>query len=148
MNKKYLRALLLIVFPLIILIGGRDKLTKIISTPFSTPQETVVTEGNTKTSVIVTADFGGGKVESMSIPYEEGLTAFTTLEKLSEKASFTLKTKVYDFGTFVESVGNYPSGQDKTWIYYVNQKPGDIASDKYILKPDDKVEWKYEKPIY
>jgi len=49
--------------------------------------------------------------------------------------------------SFVEEVRDRISNNDKAWIYYVNGKSGEIASDKYILKTGDQVEWRYQTTV-
>ncbi|KKR02219.1 MAG: hypothetical protein UU25_C0013G0005 [Microgenomates group bacterium GW2011_GWB1_40_9] len=76
-----------------------------------------------------------------SSPYE-------ALLQVAKKNNSELQTKQYDFGIFVEGVGDQKMTKDKAWIYYVNGKSGEVASDKYELKQGDIVEWKYTTPIY
>jgi len=75
-------------------------------------------------------------------------TAFSILKADLDVKNILYTTKTYDFGIFVESIDGKISGTDMAWIYYVNDKSGDIASDKYTLKAGDVVEWKYEKPQF
>lgn len=52
----------------------------------------------------------------------------------------------YEFGVLVESIGGIKSGDDgKYWQYYVNNKLGDVASDKKTISGNDIVEWRFEK---
>lgn len=75
-------------------------------------------------------------------------TPFEALNKVTTKEQIPITTKQYDFGIFVESVNKKDMTKDKTWIYYVNGKSGEVASDKYTLRQNDVVEWKYTTPIY
>jgi len=75
-------------------------------------------------------------------------TAFSVLKAYLDKNTISYTTKSYDFGIFVESINGKVSGSDMAWIYYVNGQSGSVAADKYLLKPTDKVEWKYEKPQF
>lgn len=74
--------------------------------------------------------------------------AYNALVAAVKKRNLEIKTKSYDFGIFVESIGGYPNTKEKAWIYYVNGKSGAVAADKQALKNGDTIEWKYEKPIY
>jgi len=76
-----------------------------------------------------------------SSPYE-------ALVSVAQKNNIPLQTKQYDFGVFVEGIGDQKNTTEKAWIYYVNGKSGSVASDKYLLKQNDTVEWKYTTPIY
>jgi len=75
-------------------------------------------------------------------------TPFEALTVLAAKNQLSLKTKTYDFGIFVEAIGNYPMTKEKVWIYSVNGKSGDVAADRYMLQTGDQVTWEYTAPIY
>jgi hypothetical protein len=110
--------------------------------------------------VLIIAGFGSYKllkptptttVSSYNFVYDgakQGETAFSVLKNYLDEKDILYTTKSYDFGMFVESINGKISGADMAWIYYVNGKSGNIASDKYMLKAGDKVEWKYEKPQF
>jgi len=90
-------------------------------------------------------------VSSYTLVYDgtkQDETAFSILKADLDVKNILYTTKTYDFGIFVESIDGKISGTDMAWIYYVNDKSGDIASDKYTLKAGDVVEWKYEKPQF
>lgn len=72
-------------------------------------------------------------------------TAFEALKKTAEKEKLHLQTKQYDFGVFVEGVGDLVSTSGAAWIYSVNGEKGVVASDQYILSEGDAVSWNYEE---
>ena len=74
------------------------------------------------------------------------VSAFDLLKEALDANQITYETKSYDFGVFVSSINGFVSGADHTWIYFVNGQSGQVAADKYILKPQDVVEWKYITP--
>jgi len=74
--------------------------------------------------------------------------AFVALQSIAKQKNLELKTKQYDFGVFVEAVGALSNTKEKSWIYFINGKSGSVASDKYEVKQNDIVEWKYTMPIY
>lgn len=79
--------------------------------------------------------------EPLKYEFNESITAFDLLKK----SGLTLEFKNYDMGIFIEAIGNKKNGQDnKYWLYYVNGQMPMIAADKYILKPGDKVEFRFE----
>jgi hypothetical protein len=96
-------------------------------------------------SVSVTIDIGStiATVSGISVT-----NAFQALSEAAKKQHLELKTKQYDFGVFVEQIGVVANTKEKAWIYFVNGKAGEVASDKYQLKQNDTVEWKYTTPIY
>ena len=75
-------------------------------------------------------------------------TVFDALNKVATAQHIPLKTKKYDFGIFVEEIGDKPTLKDHAWLYFVNGISGDVAADKKKLKTGDSVEWRYMKPTY
>jgi hypothetical protein len=87
----------------------------------------------------------------ISVATYDGIIAssvFDALAKVSENKKIQLKTKHYDFGVFVEKIGDLVNTKDKAWIYSVNGKSGDVAADKKMVKTGDSIEWLYTKPMY
>jgi hypothetical protein len=74
--------------------------------------------------------------------------AFEALRVVATKENIPLVTKQYDFGIFVQKVGEKESGNVMSWIYFINGKSGDVAGDKATLKSGDIVEWNYTKAMY
>ena len=76
----------------------------------------------------------------------QAATAFEALLVVGSAQGFSLQTKQYDFGVFVEAIGDRKSTKDQSWIYFVNGASGTVAADKNELHPGDLVEWKYLQP--
>lgn len=74
--------------------------------------------------------------------------AFDALATVTRTHAISLITKKYDFGIFVERIGNLTNSKNNVWIYYVNGASGDVAADKKSVKNGDVVGWKYTKPLY
>lgn len=98
-----------------------------------------------KQQVTVVLDFGQGAKREAKV---SAGTAFEALKLTTDQNNLELKTKQYDFGIFVEAIGGVENSRERAWIYFVNGKAGEVASDKYLLKTSDSVEWKYIKPMY
>lgn len=96
--------------------------------------------------VTLQIDYGNKTVKSFDVTAGIDDTAFSVLKSLTEKEKINLEIKQYDFGVFIKKIDTFESTAKKSWIYYVNDKSGDIAADKYKLKNGDKVMWKYEIP--
>jgi hypothetical protein len=75
-------------------------------------------------------------------------TVYDALTVVSSESAIPLEIKHYDFGVFVNSIGNKSNTKDTVWIYYVNNVSGDVGADKKVVKSGDVVEWRYEKPMY
>jgi Domain of unknown function (DUF4430) len=89
--------------------------------------------------------------DGQSVATVSGLTvsnAFEALRQFGEQKQIEIKTKQYDFGVFVEQVGQKMNTKDNAWIYFVNGMSGDVAADKKELHNGDMVEWRYTKPMY
>jgi hypothetical protein len=84
--------------------------------------------------------------KNIQVDFKEGMTAFGLLKDEAEKLKLSLKTKNYDVGIFIESIGDTENGKEgKYWMYYVNGEMPMVSSDKKELKNGDKVEFKFEK---
>jgi hypothetical protein len=94
----------------------------------------------------LTIDYSSGLTQNFTGNFEEGMTAFGFLKIFSQKENFSVLTKDYDFGIFIESIGEKKNGEGGNyWLYYVNGQMPPVAADKYVLKSGDKVEFKFEK---
>lgn len=74
----------------------------------------------------------------------EAGTVYEALERVTAQRGMTIEKKNYDFGMMVTGVGESKNTKDYAWLYYVNGKGGEVAADRYVLKPQDRVEWRYE----
>ena len=74
--------------------------------------------------------------------YEPRITALDLLEN----SGLEIEIKHYDMGIFIESIDSVKNGQNnKYWLYYVNDKSPNVASDKMELEVGDMVEFKFEE---
>jgi hypothetical protein len=131
--KKGIYALIIVFF--IVLGGGFF----VINNPSKTPTQV----GSNVVLPTTTFIFNGTTYADVqaSNPYE-------ALIFIAKENAIELQTKHYDFGVFVEGIGEQKNTTEKAWIYYVNGASGEVAADKYELKQGDLVEWKYITPIY
>ena len=89
--------------------------------------------------------------DSEHIATYTGIPASTVLQALqyiATEKNIVVKTKQYDFGVFVEQIGDKANTNDRSWVYSVNGTSGQVASDAYQTKTDDQVLWQYTKPIF
>lgn len=75
-------------------------------------------------------------------------TAFEALTNIASATGMTVKTKQYDFGVFVEQIGDKPNTKNLSWVYLLNDKSGTVAADRQQLETGDTVTWRYTKPLY
>lgn len=96
--------------------------------------------------VNLSVDYGNGKTgtyENLQSSSQE--SAYSILKKKMDETGIEVKSKSYDFGTMVESIGDVTASPTYFWAYSVNGQMGNISADKYILKDGDLVEWKFTK---
>jgi hypothetical protein len=108
--------------------------------------ETGIPKNNIRQEVILVIGEGEGTIKTFETEFKEGMTAFDLLKEKTGEVDLTLKFKTYDVGVFIEVIGDKENGEDgKYWLYYVNGEMSQVASDKQLLVPGDKVEFKFEK---
>lgn len=93
-------------------------------------------------SVVEVITYGDTKpTETLPQTVTPGQTAMDLLGKTK-----TIETKEYSFGKSVESIEGIKNGTaGKYWLYYINDQQAPVGADTYELKPNDKIEWKFEK---
>jgi uncharacterized protein YxeA len=135
--KKYLPLILIL-----IVASGLFLFKKYSPTNVSVPVQETVSEQKINLAI----DFGNKEIKNYDLNVGSEDTAFSVLKTTAEKENINLQVKQYDFGVFVEKIGDFESNAKKSWIYYVNNESGQVAADQQKLKNGDKIEWKYEIP--
>lgn len=107
-----------------------------------TPEITPETLFESSGSITISINLGGDNILSGNV---EAKNAYEALDKLAEREGIEIKTKQYKYGLLVEKIGEKVNSKEAFWSYSVNGKAGNIASDRYVIYPEDKVEWRYEK---
>ncbi len=99
-----------------------------------------------KSYVDLSIEFEEGSVRTYEdIEIKADDTPYSVLASKMAETGSEVKTKKYDFGLMVEEIDGTASSDTYFWSYLVNGQMGNVASDKYILKDKDVVEWKYTK---
>jgi hypothetical protein len=92
----------------------------------------------------LSVDFGNGKITSFEVvEINTNETAYSLLVKKMNETGSPVVTKKYNQGIMVESIDNVSASSSFFWSYSVNGQPGSVAADKYLLKNNDLIEWKY-----
>lgn len=146
--QRFLKLAIILVLVIFLGVLGKTYFTS-KSAPVTTLEQPTVLREKKQPGIAlstVVLDFGEGKISTYSSIL--GKTAFQALQKVTSANNLNLDIKQYDFGVFVKAVGGVENTKDLSWIYFVNGKSPEVASDKYELKDEDKVEWKYTKPNY
>lgn len=77
-------------------------------------------------------------------------TVFNLMAKLQSENKISFSGKEYSgMGFFVDEINGIKNDNltGKYWIYYINGKSAQVGVSNYIIKPNDLIEWKYEKSI-
>ena len=118
----------------------------VIQRQFQKPSEIKQIQEEVAIPTVTLSIFDG--VKTVSYTNIQALTPYEALTKVADQGNIQLKTKQYDFGVFVEGIAENEGTKDKVWIYFVNGISGEVAADKYELKQNDSIEWKFTTPIY
>lgn len=106
-------------------------------------------EANQEITVALKIDFGDGNINNYDgIKLGQEKTVFNLLKKVAEENDMEFSFKEYpDLGVLIESIDNVKNdfGINKWWQYWVNGQYATVGADKYELKNNDLVEWKYIK---
>lgn len=149
--KKQSSILLTILLVVILLVGiGQYQLSRqgSITFPFSIKERILKLDQSPPTPSVVASfvtisiDFGKGKKLEEKV---EAKTVYEALKQVAEKKGLQLDAKQYKYGLLVEKIGASANSADSGWMYWVNGKAGQIASDRFQVKPQDTIEWKYER---
>lgn len=91
----------------------------------------------------------GEKEYKILVP--EKSTVYELMNLLKERGDIIFQGKTSaGLGFFVDEISgqkNSPSNNE-FWIYYINNKVAQVGVSNYILKPNDIINWKYEKPQF
>lgn len=86
-------------------------------------------------------DYGG------ILPRMEQVITVTPGENVLDivRRSKQVAVKEYSYGMLVESIDGVKNGTaSKYWLYSVNGKESTVAAAEYIVKPSDRIEWKFK----
>lgn len=73
-------------------------------------------------------------------------TAYDALLEVSRQTGTPVSTKQYDFGMFIERIGDKSSTGDTAWLYFINDTSATAAADRQALQDGDVVSWRYMEP--
>lgn len=145
MEDNYMRRLLFlgVIFIFSFALFGcvvKDRIPRPLVVERTTPQE------NNLIDAVLILNYNKNKDE-YNLKIEEGRSVLDLLKLASEKNNFSLKYQNYKgIGAFVEMINEIKNGQDNQyWQYTINGKYADKAADKWKLKNNDSVEWRFTK---
>jgi len=103
---------------------------------------------NTVKEVKLTIDTGEPKVTVLKLPYAEKITVLDVLVQAKSQGIDSV-IEGQGEGAMIKSIRgikNEGGGKEaKNWIFYVNNKPSNVSSAVYSLKPGDAIRWSFEK---
>jgi len=79
--------------------------------------------------------------------FKFGLKEKTTVFDLLKQTGIDIDYTEYGVGIFIDAIGGVKNdrGKKMNWMYYVNGERAKVGAGKYIVKPADIIEWRYEK---
>jgi len=88
-------------------------------------------------------DDGIGDIQTFKMEVGEETTVFDLLKQ----TGMTLDYTEYDIGIFINSIGDVQNNKEekKNWMYYINGESAKQGVGKQIVKPGDKIEFRFEK---
>lgn len=95
----------------------------------------------TKFQIEQKIDFGGlSPQEIKEVEVIEGESVFDVISKNAQ-----IEFKEYSFGKLIESINGVKNETDnKYWIFYINSEESKVGATEYLLKPNDKIEWRFK----
>jgi hypothetical protein len=134
--------------PAVLLVLGLVALS-FTGTAMKVPQKSEVWfEKSDQTSVRIIIVGDGWTISDNLVAYQ-GDTAFSLLDRCSEKNGFSVDSTYYAQydSTLINSINNAAGGTDgKYWQYYVNGQLPNVGADKCILTNGDLLKWSFEVP--
>ncbi|TAK04823.1 DUF4430 domain-containing protein [Patescibacteria group bacterium] len=97
-------------------------------------------------SVSLMFDYGDGTVKTYeNVAFTEGQTLFDATKTAIEGDGLTFKFQPPGpYGILIDQIGSMAGGTDgKYWLWYENNRMGQVASDAYKLQNGDVIEWKF-----
>jgi hypothetical protein len=134
--------------PAVLLVLGLVALS-FTGTAMKVPQKSEVWfEKSDQTSVRIIIVGDSWTISDNLVAYQ-GDTAFSLLDRCSEKNGFSVDSTYYAQydSTLINSINNAAGGTDgKYWQYYVNGQLPNVGADKCILTNGDLLKWSFEVP--
>lgn len=98
----------------------------------------------------VTIDRGAGMTLSLGVSVADNATVLDALTEATGAYGLRVESKSYgSMGTLVNTIGDLTGGQDgKYWSYYVNGQAATVAVDQQLVKPGDRIEFRFEKSSF
>ena len=84
-----------------------------------------------------------GEVSEIEMPAQERYTAYDILNLHVEKEGIVLKTKKYDFGMFIQGIGDKVGDMNSFWLFYVNGELANASVDNTVVEPGDVVRFEF-----
>lgn len=91
--------------------------------------------------------FDKDEVLRLKYPYQKDISVLDFTAQIAENKAWEFKSQDYgEMGFLVTKINNKENGEaNNYWHYYVNDNLVMISADKYILQPQDKLSWRFEK---
>ncbi len=107
-------------------------------------KDTIIPINKPAVSVIHASLLVDGRTYSLNIP--EGSTVRDMMNMAASTSQiFSFHEKLFSgIGYFVDEINGIKNTSNAYWFYYLNGSRANVGISSYVLKPNDKVEWKFE----
>jgi hypothetical protein len=125
---KIIKYVAIVVAGLIFLLG-LNRMLRNAESPKTEPTPTNTQKNNAPTTEAST---------NLTYNCEPGKTAFDLLEEISTTRP---ETKDFSFGKQILSINGIEQGNDKYWLYLVDEKEATVSADNYTCQADELIKW-------
>ncbi|MDO5663824.1 MAG: hypothetical protein Q4G63_01035 [Bacteroidia bacterium] len=94
--------------------------------------------------VTVKVNYGDKKpTETFQVNWQEGMTALLAVQSCANVTTHSIKDYI-----FVRTINDISTViGEKAWYYSVNNEKTGMLAFRYLLKPNDTIEWMYKKDV-
>ena len=141
MNKKFVKNIILIAVPILVLVLAGAVL---IGSGIIGFEKTV--ESNDYISVKIEIDYGNGLLDSYNIEILNA-TAFEALKTASEEYNFELDTTYYEEyqSHLINKINGIGSTDNMYWMFYINNERAPVGADQMYVEKGDIISFKLEE---
>jgi hypothetical protein len=111
-----------------------------------------VVQGEPKASTVrLVVDYGDGvEVHFTALPWREDMTVLNALSAAqAHRHGMSFTQRGAGASAMITKIGDVKNeGDGRNWLYYVNEKQGEVSAGVMKLKPGDAVLWRFETYDY
>lgn len=127
-----------------------DSLTSSSGNALKSPDAILGAESETDSSeeqisVSLVLNYGNAEEVSYEQSIKPGTSAIDLLNEVSAANNIAVEYQEFEFGRFVQKIGDTAGDSSHYWGFYVNGSMADVGADAYILNDGDSIAFKYSE---